>query len=124
MRKRDTDIPDREAFKKLHWYEILKAGDRRFAERYLGVPKGAKKRDIVWAFIRGAFSSVSDMAVIPMQDILCLGGKARMNYPSTLGNNWQWRMKEGAFTSSLVKWLLDMTALYGRLSDAKKKEHN
>ena len=47
-----------------------------------------------------------------------------MNYPSTLGDNWQWRMKDGAFTPSLIKRLLEMTTLYGRLSDAKKKEHN
>lgn len=46
----------------------------------------------VWALIRTALSSVADLAVIPIQDYLCLENEARMNAPSTFGDNWKWRL--------------------------------
>lgn len=66
-----------------------------------------------WGMIRGAYMSVADLAVIPMQDVLGLGGEARMNVPSTTGN-WTWRMQEGSLTAELAEKLLRMTELFGR----------
>ncbi len=117
----------------LHWYETLRPSDRRFADKYLGINastslksgqnkeladnSGKKQipRDIPWEFIKAAYSSVSETAIIPMQDILSFGGEARMNMPSTLGGNWEWRMKAGAFSKAKQKRLLDLAKLYGRL---------
>ena len=99
----------------MHWYEVLSAKDRRFANDYLDIGKNVKSTELPWIFIRAAYSSVSELAVIPMQDILSLGGEARMNTPSTLGGNWEWRMKPGAFTQAKQKKLYKMTKLYGRL---------
>ena len=62
-----------------------------------------------------AFASVADTAIIPMQDILGLGSEARINTPSTLGDNWKWRMKKEAFTEELAGELCEMTKLYGRM---------
>ena len=39
----------------------------------------------------------------PHEDYLCLGNEARMNTPSTLGNNWKWRMKKDDITPGLLK---------------------
>lgn len=61
-----------------------------------------------------AFASVADLAVIPMQDFLGKDSSARINTPSTLGNNWQWRMKEGELTRELAEEIRKITALYGR----------
>ncbi|MCR4923876.1 MAG: 4-alpha-glucanotransferase [Lachnospiraceae bacterium] len=99
----------------LSWYLSLPARDKKCADDYLDIPKAVKKNDIPWYFIRAAYSSVSDLAVIPMQDILSLPGKARMNYPSTLGGNWEWRMKPLAFTKARQKRLLKLTKTYRRL---------
>ena len=104
----------------LSWYYDIGTRDRRFASEYVDIPKGAKDKDIPWYFIRSAFASVSDTAIIPMQDILSLPHEARMNHPSTIGGNWQWRMKEGAFKGSTKKRLLKLTELYGRLPGSKK----
>ncbi|MCR4655087.1 MAG: 4-alpha-glucanotransferase [Lachnospiraceae bacterium] len=98
----------------LHWYEVLPKRDRGFADKYLGIPKDIKKNDISWEFIKAAYQSVSETAVIPMQDVLSLGGNARMNIPSTLGGNWEWRMKPGAFSKAKQKRLSDLAKLYGR----------
>lgn len=66
------------------------------------------------ALVRVAFASSADMAVIPMQDILCLNDSARMNVPNTLGTNWLWRMDEGSLTSERAKALALLSDLYGR----------
>ena len=57
-----------------------------------------------------------------MQDYLGLGMEARINIPSTLGTNWKWRMKEGAFTDELAERIREMTKLYGRLPRETKKK--
>lgn len=47
-----------------------------------------------WGIIRLAMTSVADTAIFQLQDILGLDNSARMNAPSTLGNNWKWRALE------------------------------
>ncbi len=69
---------------------------------------------INWGFIRGAWASVGNVAMTQMQDFLGLGNEARMNLPSTLGNNWEWRVKPGALTSDLADRIYSLTKLYGR----------
>lgn len=67
-----------------------------------------------FGFIRGAWSTSSKLAIAPMQDLLGLGSNARINTPSTLGNNWKWRMKSIDIDKSLSSRLLRLTKLYGR----------
>ena len=61
-------------------------------------------------------ASVANLAVIPIQDYLCLGSEARINKPSTLGTNWKWRLRPGELTDEVLEKMYDMTKLYGRLS--------
>ena len=74
--------------------------------------------------IRAAMSSVADRCVIPVQDYLCLGNEARINEPSTLGDNWKWRMKKGQLNEKTIEKIYKMTKLYGRLvkEEAEEKE--
>ena len=103
----------------LSWFSDLSPRDHKYASVYLHIPRNEKDREIPWYFIRSALSSAADTAVIPMQDILSLPHKARMNTPSTIGGNWQWRMKEGAFSSVLKKKLRRYTLIYGRVPRKK-----
>ena len=82
----------------LGWAEKASPAALAFAEKALGF-KGVP--DAPEAFIQALFRSPCDTVVIPMQDILGLGGDARMNMPGTIGGNWQWRMKPGAAASDL-----------------------
>ncbi len=66
-----------------------------------------------WGFIRSAWSSISDVAIAPMQDILGLGGEARMNTPSTLEGNWKWRLSSHNYVE-VTDQLRELTELYGR----------
>ncbi|MGN0383905.1 MAG: 4-alpha-glucanotransferase [Eubacterium sp.] len=63
---------------------------------------------------RHAFESVAGVVIFQMQDVMKLGNEARMNFPSTVGSNWQWRMKPGDFTDSEVEWIRFLTDIYGR----------
>ena len=45
--------------------------------------------------------SVADTCIIPVQDYLGFGSEARINTPSTLGDNWKWRMSKNAFSDAL-----------------------
>ena len=54
------------------------------------------------ALIRLLFNSPCDTVIVPMQDVLGLGGEARMNYPGTIGGNWGWRMRDGDLTPQLT----------------------
>ena len=74
-------------------------------------------KELLWAMIRAAVSSVADTAIIPMQDYLELGNEARINMPSTLGDNWKWRMDPDACTEELAKKILKLTRTFGRLKD-------
>ena len=67
-----------------------------------------------WGVMRGVWSSVGDMAVVTMQDILGIGSEGRMNIPSTLGCNWKWRMKEGVLDKALAAKIRNYVEVYGR----------
>ena len=76
-------------------------------------------KEIAWDFIRACYGSVSEMAIVPLQDIMGLDSRARMNTPGTTSNNWQWRYTPDMLKASLAKRLLDISILYGR-TDRKK----
>lgn len=86
-------------------------GVLRFARAYLGV---RTSREIPWALIRAGYASSADTAVFQMQDLLGLGNEARMNTPSTIGENWRWRLAEGQLTSGTARKLRELAELYGR----------
>jgi 4-alpha-glucanotransferase len=92
------------------WFESAPTRERRMALRYLH----ATPRGFVWELIRGVWSSVAVYALTPMQDVLNLGTEARMNYPSRLGGNWHWRLREQDLTSALAGKLRDLSYLYLR----------
>ena len=71
--------------------------------------------------MRAAWASVADMAIIPMQDLLELDSDARLNTPSSLGINWQWRATEEQISKDLAKKIHKYAELYGRLNPANVK---
>ena len=96
------------------WYGSLNRRDKKMCNSYLNMA-GSRKKEAHWEFIRAAYASVAELAMIPFQDFLGLGSEARINTPSTLGDNWKWRMKQGAFRSELAEKMRNMAKLYGRL---------
>ena len=94
------------------WLDTVCVPDMLHACRYLTL---SRDEGLNWGFIRGAWSSVGNLAVAQMQDFLNLGSEARMNVPSTMGDhNWSWRMLPGQLTEELADRIYQMTKLYGR----------
>ena len=97
------------------WFETTSDDEREFACRYLDfhqVRNAAK--EFPERLIRAAWESVAVLAIAPMQDFLALGGEARMNYPSRLGGNWNWRMNGSALTMDLKEKIRELNYLYSR----------
>ena len=70
--------------------------------------------EINWVMIRAVLSSVADVAIVPLQDVLGLGNSARMNLPGKVSGNWKWRYRPGALNAELSERLRNLVTLYDR----------
>ncbi len=70
--------------------------------------------DPAWSFIRLAWSTVANIAIAPLQDILRLDTSARFNFPGKASGYWKWRYKKGQLTSKHADDLLKLTEVFGR----------
>lgn len=93
------------------WVEAMDKKSLRFAKKYLNVKK---KSEIPMAVVRAAWGSVAEVAAAQMQDFLNSPKDARMNTPSTLGTNWQFRARAEQFTPSLAKKIKKLNKMYNR----------
>ncbi|MGN1114255.1 MAG: 4-alpha-glucanotransferase [Oscillospiraceae bacterium] len=102
------------------WVRTLSPQDAKFCRNYLGV---SRNNDIPKRVIRLAWASNANTAVAQMQDFLELGSEARMNTPSTLGNNWIWRCRKEFITDELAGKIASLTVLFDRntFDDNNKK---
>jgi len=94
------------------WMASAPKKDVSFAKAYLRL---SKREGYHWGMMRSAWASPADLAVMQFQDLLGLGSEARMNTPSTLGNNWKWRALPGTFDEKLSKRLYREMKVYQRL---------
>lgn len=97
----------------LGWAKDMDKETIDFCKKFLDIENDTDS-NFVWKFIKTAFACVSDTVIIQMQDYLELSSEARMNIPSTLGGNWEWRMGKRACTKTLAKKIADITRTYGR----------
>ena len=93
------------------WFTKANEDDKQFARNYLN---SRSDNEIHWDAIRGAWSSVANMAIAPIQDFLGLGSEARINTPGLASGNWQWRLKDGVLTDELAERIAKLTKVYSR----------
>lgn len=96
----------------LGWMKTAPKESVKNAREYLQL---SKEEGYHWGMMRGAWSSRADLVIVTMQDLIGLGSKARMNIPSTLGDNWKWRAEKKDINSTLANKLYRKMELYGRL---------
>lgn len=94
----------------LGWYTAL--GERE-AHR-VRVYTGTDGHDIAWSMIRLAMTSVADLAIYPLQDVLSLGTWARLNSPGQAQANWSWRYRAGDLDQGLAEGLAALARVTGR----------
>jgi len=93
------------------WYEELE-GD--VLDRFLKESGKKRGEKATVALIKMALGSIAKYAIIPLGDYMDLGKEARINEPSTLGGNWDWRAPSDYDTPSLRKKISTLTAKSGR----------
>jgi 4-alpha-glucanotransferase len=103
------------------WWSSTGAGDstrtledireeRDFTRKYLATDG----LEIHWAFIRTLMASVANTVLFPLQDVLGLGGEARMNTPAVPSGNWRWRYRKETLTPAIAQRLKEMVSTYDR----------
>lgn len=94
----------------LGWFRSLEEEEKKQVRKYLGRPgKKALKKGIEWIW-----SSCAQTAIIPVQDLLMLDSKSRLNIPGTAEGNWEWRFKWNQIKSRHEKFLRKITVKYNR----------
>ena len=98
----------------LGWYDTATEEEIQFCNRYFDIHEDD---EVNWKFIEAAYKSIANTCVVQMQDILGLSSEARMNIPSTLGDNWSWRMLPDAITEDIKIRLKHLSQEYGRMEE-------
>ena len=98
------------------WYNSLTEQQQQYINDYT---HRHEDESICQAMIRQLFATVSNTAIATMQDVLDLPASSRMNVPSTIGGNWQWRMQQSDLTQDKKDFLAKMTTLYQRANQEK-----
>lgn len=96
------------------WFEDAEEEDVIYAKEYMNISEGDS---LNWSMMNTLWGSVADLTIVQGQDLLGLGSEARMNEPSTVGKNWQWRTLPDTFTEELAKKLKRKMKVYGRLNE-------
>lgn len=92
------------------WFASLGKKERTYVSRYLG----CTVHTFIERFLRLAYQSPSRFCIIPLQDILGLPGKDRMNTPGSESGNWRWRVAEKYLHEKYFALAADLTDIYGR----------
>ena len=109
----------------MQYLECTEEHVRNHIREYMNRPhasNGELCENLIWM----AMSSVGKYCMIPLQDYLGLGKEARMNFPSTLGHNWEWRVRKEQLTHDLASYIAHMTGLSyrWRIDPPKEEETN
>lgn len=94
------------------WYKNIPDFVKEHLHRYLQYDG---KDKISWELIKLAWKSKADLAIVPMQDLLCLDNSARFNSPGSVGGtNWKWRVRKDDLTPQLENKIRSFSLKYKR----------
>ena len=97
----------------LGWWRTASKVERNAVKAYVGPVESSP----VWPLIRAVESSVAEIAIVPVQDLLELGSEARMNTPAVAAGNWSWRAPEGVWAPELAAKLAALAEVTDRDND-------
>jgi len=100
----------------LAWWQSLDTPSKQRIRAYLD----SNCREMPWPLIRSALASPARLSIIPMQDLLQLGAKSRMNRPGTADGNWNWRLTPSQLEPSVAERLKQLCELFNRQPDRLK----
>lgn len=98
------------------WY--MEDLDRRSQMAVAHLLRGNSHRpeEICKKLVEFAYASDARIAIVPMQDFLCLGSKHRMNVPGTVGGNWKWRLEPNYRSKIDAEGIRDLCETHQRMN--------
>ncbi|MFA7004479.1 MAG: 4-alpha-glucanotransferase [Verrucomicrobiia bacterium] len=103
------------------WFATASRKERTLVRRYVG--HRCDDRNVSWDLMRLAWSSVADLSIAPLQDVLNLGTEARMNFPGQSSGWWRWRFTASQLTGATLNRLGEMTGVYGRATKPSRERN-
>lgn len=94
------------------WYREIEKPVKERLKHYLG--HSVRRGNVAKYLVRLAWSTTANMALCPVQDILNLDEKSRMNMPGTVGENWNWRFSKSDLNEEHSEWLAELNTIYQR----------
>ena len=92
------------------WFNDLPDRTKSIVKQYFNV----LNEDILSSIIIHSLQSVAIFSIFPLQDILRLNYKARLNFPGKASNNWEWRFDWSQISEKYFSELAFFSKLYGR----------
>jgi 4-alpha-glucanotransferase len=99
----------------MQWWDEASSGEQASVQRALAAAH-IDASEPNWAMIELALRATSRLAILPAQDLLGLGGEARMNLPGRAEGNWSWRLEPGQLTDEIAQRLRGLTERANRLA--------
>ncbi|MBE6888087.1 MAG: 4-alpha-glucanotransferase [Ruminococcaceae bacterium] len=96
------------------WMKTANLDDIAFATEFMHLNP---EEGYNWGMMRTLWASNSDTTIVQFQDLLGLGSEARMNTPSSVGANWQWRALPGSFSPELAQLVRHKMEIFDRLGE-------
>ena len=93
----------------LGWYADADRHERIAVDETVGAGG-----EMHWRLIEAVLQSGAGWAIVPLQDVLGLGGQARMNTPGVPHGNWAWRLHEGQLTPEMAARMAELVRKTGR----------
>ena len=93
----------------LGWYADADRDARSAVDAEMGTGD-----EMHWRLIETVLQSRAGWAIVPVQDVLGLGGQARMNTPGVAAGNWAWRLRAGELQPELADRLAGIVRRTGR----------
>ena len=84
------------------WVESASPSELEHAMKYFKLTDKAQMRETM---MKAALECKAFTCILTMQDLIGLGHEARMNFPSSVGENWKWRATAEQITAAEANWL-------------------
>ncbi len=92
----------------LGWYKYLDNDTKEIVNEVVG------SEDVNWGLIKYAFSSIAKYVIVPLQDIIGLDERYRMNLPRVVNGSWRFQYNEKMLNETIKSRLKQITYLYNR----------
>ncbi len=99
------------------WQNSATPKEKAAVESYVGVAEDGP----VWSLIRAASTSVADICLFPLQDVLGIGTEGRMNVPSAATGNWSWRFDQSALMKEIAAKMFAVSDTADRTLEAERE---